>query len=118
MAFVAAPPSRTLYVTHETGIIPSLEAKDPNDVVRYMWALADWLEVEGTTVQGFACAIDSPSPSDLVKQSEDGDAAPPVYVSILVSGGTHGVDYIARLRLTLANGTTVDKSFRVPVRTR
>lgn len=126
MAFLLAPASRTLVVTHEVGIIPTLEPKDPDDVKQYVWALGDWLDVEGTELASYVVAIDSPASPALVKDSDASDADPdadpdPITarnVCAWFSAGVADVDYLVRLRGVTAAGHTFDASFWLPVRRR
>lgn len=125
MAFLLAPPSRTLIVDHcQTGIIPRLELKDPNDVKNYVFALGEWLDAESTTLASYAVAIESPVGGALVKDSDASDAQPdadpaPIpgrNVCVWLSAGAAAVDYSVRLRAVTASGVQIDRSFVVPVR--
>ena len=126
MAFKLAPPSRTLVVCHGPAFVLPLEAKDPDDVVQYMWALGEWLDSEGTTLASYTVAIDAPAAPALVKDSDASDAQPlatPTPISarnvcVWLSAGALGVDYTLRLRAVTSAGHTIDRSFLVPVRRR
>ena len=120
MAFVAAPLSRTLYPSHDVGIIPRLEPKDPNAVLNYVWSWGDWLDIEGATAASFTVAIDGVADNALALDSQAADAASPTGRSACgwFSGGTDGQDYLVRCRVVTAAGVTEDRSFWLPVRRR
>lgn len=128
MAFKLAPSSRTLVVCHGAAAVPlrPLEAKDPDDVVQYMWSLGEWLDAEATTLASYTVAIDAPSAPVLVRDSDASDADPgavptPITgrnVVVWLSAGALGVDYTLRLRAVTADGHVIDRSFIVPVRRR
>lgn len=127
LAFLLAPSSRTLVVDHCTVVPIPLEAKDPDDVVNYVWALGDWLDAEGTTLASYTVAIDAPASPTLVIDSDDDDAvpedppeeaAPGRNVCVWLSAGALDTDYIVRLRAVTAAGHTIDRSFVVRIRRR
>lgn len=124
MAFTLAPQSRTLTLTHERAIIPTLEPKDPDDVKQYVWDLGGWLDEEGTTLVSFAVAIDSPAAPTLTQtESATSDAVvspatPGRNVCAWFGAGTLDKDYLVRLRGVTSLGQTFDASFWLPVRRR
>lgn len=124
MAFSLAPQSRTLTVTHEVRIIPTLEPKDPDDVKQYVWDLAGWLDEEGTTLASFVVAIDSPATPALAQSeaaTSDAVVSPAASarnVCAWFAAGVADIDYLVRLRGVTANGQTFDSSFWLPCRRR
>lgn len=121
MAFVAAPLSRTLYPTHELGIIPRLEPKDPDALANYVWSWGEWLDIEGSVCASMTVAIDDAKDGLLVLSSQALDNATPASARSACgwfSGGTDGIDYLVRCRVVKADGGSEDRSFWLPVRRR
>jgi hypothetical protein len=124
MAFALAPASRTRVVS-DAAPIAAFGPKDPDDVLNYVWSLGDWLDVEGTTLASYTASIDG-APVALVQDSHASDADPDAdpdplpgrNVCVWVSGGTDGVDYFLRLQAVTAAGHTLERSCRLPVRSR
>ena len=126
MAFLAAPFSRTLVVSHAFGIIPALEPKDPDDVLNYVFDFGEWLDDEAVTLASYTVAIDAPTTPALAIDSHASDADPlaspaPIpgrNVCVWLSAGALDIDYLVRLRGVTSAGQTFDRSFWLPVRRR
>lgn len=82
--------------------------KDPSDDLDYQWDWSTWL-ADGETIQTVVITSD-------VGITVDDDSHDDTSVTVWLSGGTAGEEYLVAARITTNQLRTVEKSMRIVVR--
>jgi hypothetical protein len=86
----------------------SFDTKDPDDIDKFTWSFADWLDT-GESINGSSFP-DFPSGLTLDSSSDDATS-----VTATISGGTAGESYDVTCRVTTDGGRTKDITGTIPV---
>lgn len=84
--------------------------KDPAAVLDYVFNWSDWLE-SGETISSHVVTVDT-------GLTKDSDSESSGVVTIWLSGGTHGTDYIVACEITTNLGRTDERSINIRCRER
>jgi hypothetical protein len=85
--------------------------KDPDSNQRYYFDWRPWITVEeGGTISDFSVTVDDGDGALLIGDFAMGTGVWSGVVMLWISGGTVGVTYNVRCRVTLADGTVEDRS--------
>lgn len=84
--------------------------KDPSAILDYAFDWSDWLE-SGETISSHTITVDTGLTTDSDSESSG-------VVTIWLSGGTHGVDYIVACKISTSHSRTDERSVNIRCRER
>lgn len=84
--------------------------KDPSAVLDYAFDWSDWLE-SGETISSHTITVDT-------GLTKDSDSESSGVVTVWLSGGTHGIDYIVACEISTSYSRTDERSVNIRCRER